>query len=154
MFDPEKFWQWSKIAQKKYGRDFWANVFDSPQNTKILEQISEMITPSKSFPRADIHQTEQELIVLVDLPGIKRQDIQIQATDDRLLIKGVAPEPSHGSRLVSSERFTGKFERTIHLPEMIGKTGYKASLRDGLLEIRLPRGFDAALRTIPIDRDE
>lgn len=154
MFDPDKFLQWSKMAQKKYGQDFWASVFDSPQNARLLEQISNMMTPQKSFPRADIHQTEQEIIVLIDLPGIKKQDIQIQAADDRLLIKGVAPEPSYGSRVVSSERFTGKFERTIQLPEMIGKTGYKASFRDGVLEIHLPRDFEATLRTIPIDRDE
>lgn len=154
MFDPEKFLQWSKLAQKKYGQDFWSSIFDNTQNAGFLEQISNMMLPQKSFPHADIYQTEQAIIVLIDLPGIKKQDIQIQATDDRLLIKGITPEPSHGNHLLSSERFTGKFERTIQLPKMIDKTGYKASLRDGLLEIHLPLSFEASARTIQIDRDE
>jgi len=154
MFDPEKILKWYKMAQKNPAQDFWTKVFDSPQNTSLLEQISNMITPRKTFPYTDIYQTGQEIVVLIDLPGIKKQDIQIQIANDRLLIKGVAPESHYSSGLVSSERFTGKFERTINLPEMIAKTGYKASLRDGLLEIRLPRGYEATVRTIPIDKDE
>ncbi|MEW6274680.1 MAG: Hsp20/alpha crystallin family protein [Bacillota bacterium] len=153
MFDPEKIAQWSKMAQKMAGQDFWTNVFNSPYSARFLEQAANLVSPQKNFPRADIYQTEREIIVLVDLPGVRKQDVQIQVADDRLVIKGIAPEPYSGCRLVSSERFTGNFKRSIPLPEPVGKAGYKAALRDGLLEIRLPRGFEAAFRTIPIDGD-
>lgn len=153
MFDPEKFIQWSKTVQKMYGQDFWANVFNSPQGSRFLEQVANLAVPPKVFPRVDVYQTEKEIVVLVDLPGVKRQDIQIQLAEDRLVIKGIVQEPYQGSRLVSGERFKGNFERSVSLPELVGKTGYKASFRDGLLEIRLARVFEASLRTIPVDGD-
>ncbi len=153
MFDPEKFLRWSKLVQKMYGQDFWASVFNHPSGARLLDQVSEMVAPQKAFPSADIYQTEQEIIVLIDLPGVKKQDVQIQVTDDRLVVKGFVPESGKGCRLVSSERFTGSFERSLSLPEAVGKTGCRASLRDGLLEIRLPRGYEAAFRTIPIDEE-
>jgi len=154
MFDPEKFIQWSRAVQKMYGQDFWASVFNSPQGARFLEQMANLAAPSSKFPRVDVYQTEKEIVVLVELPGVRRQDIQIQLADDRLLIKGVVQEPGQGFRLVSGERYKGNFERSVSLPELVGKTGYRASFRDGLLEIRLTRVFEASLRTIPIDGDE
>jgi HSP20 family protein len=154
MFDREKILRWSEMVREMPGRDFWAGVFNSPAAARFFEQVAEMANFQDPFPRTDVYRTENEIVVLVDLPGVKRQDVQILVADGRLVIKGAVPAPEQSYRLVSGERRTGSFERTISLPEAVGRGGYRAVLRDGLLEIRLPRGYEAAFRTIPLDGEE
>lgn len=151
MFDQEKFRRWSKLAQKVYGQDFWSSVFSNQQAGELIKSFSDLMGEEKSFPRVDVYQTEREFYILVDLPGVRREDVLIQAVGDRLEVKGSVHNPYHGYQVLSTERFTGNFQRTIRLPDYVDHDHYSAKFVDGLLEIRLPRAAESPVKTLHID---
>ncbi|MCS7192592.1 MAG: Hsp20/alpha crystallin family protein [Armatimonadetes bacterium] len=93
------------------------------------------------LPAVDIYETPTEVVVHAELPGVRREDIQIELTDERLTLKGKK------ERLIESENATyhlleqnfGSFERsfTLNVPVDIEKA--EAIYRDGVLTIRLPK---------------
>lgn len=151
MFDQEKFQHWSKMAQKMYGQDFWSSVFNNPQAKEMINNFAGLMGEDKSFPRADVYQTAQEFFILIDLPGVRKEDVLIQVVGDRLEVKGSVHNPYHGFQTLSAERFTGNFQRTIQLPDYIDHAHYTAKFNDGLLEIRLPRAAESPVKTLHID---
>ena len=105
------------------------------------------------MPVVDVQETENELIVSCDLPGVRDKDVTVSITGDVLTVKGerkaqneVADENLH--RL---ERWHGKFERHITLPVPVQADQVKATYRDGVLEIRLPKVEEIKPKEIKID---
>lgn len=91
-------------------------------------------------PQIEVRQRENELVIHVDLPGIKQEDIQIEATEDGIAISGERSEQreegEQGHR--HSERTYGSFYRLIPLPEGARIDGAKASMHNGVLEVIVP----------------
>ena len=105
-------------------------------------------------PAVDIHQTaEQDVVVTVDLPGMKREDIKVTLENQVLLIEGerkpaadVAPEDVQ--RL---ERGVGAFRRSFTLPATVDASRVDASYQDGVLTVKLPRREDTRSKQIPVN---
>jgi HSP20 family protein len=102
-------------------------------------------TPSRTSgalwaPDIEVYQRNNELVVRADLPGLKRDDISIDVTDNDLTISGERHQEHETERegLYRSERTYGSFCRTIPLPEGAMTDQAKASFRDGVLEIAMP----------------
>lgn len=91
-------------------------------------------------PDIEVSHGNNELVVRADLPGLKREDISIDVTDDALTISGERRHEQEGEHegVYRSERSYGSFCRTIPLPEGTITDQAKASFRDGVLEIRMP----------------
>src|SRR5262245_42855745 len=91
-------------------------------------------------PAVEVTQQNSDLIVRADLPGLKKEDITIDVTDDELTISGERRKEEEGERggVYRSERSYGSFSRTIRLPEGAMTDQAKASFKDGVLEIRMP----------------
>jgi len=91
-------------------------------------------------PRVDVHQRNNELVVRADLPGIKKDDITVDVTDDAITIQGERHQEDQEERggVYRSERSYGSFYRMIPLPEGAITDQAKATFRDGVLEIRMP----------------
>lgn len=92
-------------------------------------------------PVVDMHETKDELIVACELPGVKEKEVHVSITDDLLTIKGERTRreevtDEHHHRL---ERWYGKFERSIPLPMPVESDKVKATYRDGVLQIKLPK---------------
>lgn len=93
-------------------------------------------------PRVDLYQTEQEVVATAEIPGIEsKNDIEITLTPDSISLRG---ELKHGQDIKEenffhSERFYGSFSRTLPLPAEIKPEEAKASYRNGLLEVRMPK---------------
>jgi HSP20 family protein len=92
-------------------------------------------------PLADVYQTGDAVVVLIELPGIDEQDVELQLSGDRLTIHGhrrlevpVRPDCFH-----RMERSYGSFSRTVDLPWEVDETRVKAQFRDGVLRLELPR---------------
>jgi len=104
-------------------------------------------------PTVDMHETKDELVVTADLPGLNEKDVHLSITGDLLTLKGErrwdheAKEDNHHR----SERWFGKFERTLQLPVPVQADKVKAGYRDGVLTVSLPKTEEVRPKEIRID---
>jgi HSP20 family protein len=87
-------------------------------------------------PQIEISEREGQLVICADLPGLRKEDVKVDLTDDVLTIEGERQEQREGRGY--SERTYGSFHRTIPLPEGVSAEGAQANFRDGVLEVRIP----------------
>jgi HSP20 family protein len=91
-------------------------------------------------PQIEIYERENQLVICADLPGLKKENIQVEVTGDALTIRGERrqehEETQEGQR--RSERSYGKFYRTVPLPQGVNPENAKATFQDGVLKIRIP----------------
>jgi HSP20 family protein len=92
-------------------------------------------------PPVDIYETDEALILKAELPGFTKDDINIELKDSTLLIKG---ERKHEADVKEGnyhrmERAYGAFQRSFMLPTTVDREQVKASYKDGILELRLPK---------------
>ena len=103
-------------------------------------------------PAVDIHEEAGRFVVHADLPGVKPADIEITADKGVLSLRGARnfeqrQDDGHYSRV---ERITGKFVRTFTLPENVQTDAIKASFKDGVLELSIPKIAKAEPRRIEV----
>lgn len=95
-------------------------------------------------PSVDISENDQALVVKVDLPGIKPEDVEINVTDDRLTIRGERKEESESqdkdTKVHRVERRYGSFFRSIALPPGTKSDEVVAESDNGVITINLPKG--------------
>jgi HSP20 family protein len=91
------------------------------------------------FPRVEAFQKNDSFIVRADLPGLKKEDLDVDLTDDAVTIRGERRDEHQEQRegYWRSEREYGQFHRTIPLPEGVIAESAKATFRDGVLEIHM-----------------
>ena len=95
--------------------------------------------PSMWSPHVEVSERDGKLLIEADLPGMKREDINVQIEQDAIVIQGErnAHQTSNQGGYYRSERSYGSFYRTIPLPEGANADSAQASFRDGVLEIEL-----------------
>ena len=91
-------------------------------------------------PNVDVFRKENELVIKADLPGLKKNDVSVDVTDDTVTIQGERRQEREEEHegYYRSERSYGSFCRVIPLPEGAITEQAKATFRDGVLEISLP----------------
>lgn len=106
-------------------------------------------------PTADMGETPDELIVYIDLPGLSEKDIRVAITGDLLMIQGERPlrEASQEASHYRRERRFGKFERTFALPIPVEAGRIRATYRDGVLIVRLPKAEGVKPKEIKIQAE-
>jgi len=137
--------------------------FFPPDLTRWLDELKEegwLVPPMPSIttrlrktfgekefaaPRVDLFEEKDALIAKVEVPGIKKEDLTITVEDETLTVKGSfkAAEEVKEKDYYFAERATGGFLRTVPLPAKVHAEKVTAALRDGLLEIRLPKTEEA-----------
>jgi HSP20 family protein len=100
-------------------------------------------------PLVDVHETEEEYLVRVDLPGVKADDVNVEVNENVLSISGsrVADEAKQ-AQLV--ERPYGSFVRTLTLPRGVDSDSIEAGYQDGVLELRIPKPAEQKPKKITI----
>ena len=100
-----------------------------------------------------MQEKDDELVLTVEVPGVHEKDIAVSITGDVLSIKGERRWESDDKqqKVLVTERTYGQFERLIQLPFAVQAERIKATYRDGLLEIRLPKAENLRPREIKID---
>src|SRR5919199_575995 len=100
-------------------------------------------------PLLDVRETDGEYLVLVDLPGVKSEDVTIEVTDDVLSISGSrVPVETGDAQLV--ERPFGSFVRTLTLPKGVEEDKIVADYHDGVLELHVPKPAEQRPKKIAI----
>jgi len=100
-------------------------------------------------PLVDVHETVDEYLVKVDLPGVKADDVNVEVNDNVLSISGsrIADE-TRQAQLV--ERPYGSFVRTLTLPQGVDSDSIEAGYQDGVLELRIPKPAERKPKRITI----
>ena len=106
-----------------------------------------------SLPQVDIIDQDDAIVVRAAVPGVRKEDLEISATDHSVTIRGRThhEKEEKGGEYYRREISTGEFLRTIPLPAAVDDSKAKAVFRDGLLELTLPKLESEKRHTIPIE---
>ncbi len=114
--------------------------------------LEDSTTSRGAFPPINVFQQGEDLLAIIELPGIDRNELKIQAKENTIRISGrkaiAFPEAVSVHR---RERFVGAFDRTLSLPVQLDPNRIKAEYRDGILALYLPRAESDKPRTIAIN---
>jgi HSP20 family protein len=138
-------------------RDVAFTRWDPLRDLLVLhEQLGQLVGSDAPgwTPPVDLYETATEFVLTAELPGLTRDQIEIHAEEDRLLIRGertVAPGrdiPCEQYHRV--ERGHGRFARAFALPQPIDVDRVAADLKDGILTIRMPKAAERGVRAINV----
>jgi HSP20 family protein len=93
------------------------------------------------MPAVDFEEDKDEFIIKAELPGLKKEDVKVSLSGDRLQITGqrAKEKEEKGKTFHRIERSYGRFERVLALPAEVDAASIKATYKDGILDIRLPK---------------
>lgn len=114
----------------------------------------ELKTPFEGkLPRVDVIDRDAEIIVKAEVPGVRKEDIEVSVTDNTITIKGSTrgEEKEEKGEYYRCEISRGAFARTVALPENVDSGKAKASFKDGVLELVMPKLQKTQRRRIAID---
>ena len=104
-------------------------------------------------PSVDVAETDDEVVVTVELPGVKQDDVDITIADDVLTLKGEKSEEKEIKKenYHRVERSYGSFQRSISLPTGVQADEAKAVFKDGVLHVNIPKAEEAKPKQIKIN---
>lgn len=111
------------------------------------------MTPSETFvPSCDIEETDSEYILSFDVPGVKKEDIRVEAQDDQLIVSGERQDErkSKEGRTYYRESSYGAFERRMSLPPNVDSDKIEANFENGVLNVVIPKTEQTQRRQIKI----
>jgi HSP20 family protein len=101
-------------------------------------------------PLADLSETDNAYVVKADLPGVNKDQVDIQLQDRELVISGEIADDQNGDRRHRSTRRTGRFEFRTYLPGEVNADAVTAQLSDGVLTVTVPKSEAAKPRKVEI----
>ncbi|NPA39745.1 MAG: Hsp20/alpha crystallin family protein [Thermodesulfobacteria bacterium] len=138
---------WRPIQELKKEMDrIWQEFFGkgfAPEKWEGIEWV----------PAVDVSETDDAVIVKVDVPGVKPEDMEISLVDNVLVIKGEKKreEEEKKENFYRMERFYGSFMRSIQLPCEVEVDKIEANYKDGVLKIILPKKPEEKKKVIKIN---
>lgn len=118
------------------------------ENEKFFDKA-----PMAWTPEIEVLEKENEFLVRADLPGLRKDEITVELTDEALILKGERKREKEekGEGFFRTERTYGSFYRTIPLPEGVKSAEAKATVIDGVLEVKMPMAkVESARRRLEI----
>ncbi len=120
---------------------------------RLFEELLPREEGERMFaPAVDVYETDQEVVVKAELPGVKKEDVEVVVRDNSLHIRGEKKEEKEEKTETYHrvERVYGRFERVIPLPTDVKVESAKAEFKDGVLEIRIPKAESSKEKKIEI----
>jgi HSP20 family protein len=136
--------------------DRWANLRDEMSDLIELPFWSNFGRQSQLFsgwsPALDLYQNNDNLVAIVELPGMRKEDIEISLHDGTLTISGKREtSATNGENAERTERFSGKFRRSIALPARVDAGKVSATYKNGILTVTLPKAEEAKPKQIKVN---
>lgn len=130
---------WRRPFPSPFGRDRWLPI--RPLSIRM--------------PSIDVYEEKDSVVVKAELPGMKKEDIEVNLAGENLTIKGEKKEDKEvkEDNYYRRERSYGSFLRTVALPCDVKSDEIKASFKDGVLEIRVPKTEDAKKKSVAVKID-
>ena len=103
-------------------------------------------------PLIDVVEGDDEVLVLVDVPGVRKQDLELNVTGSLLSIKGDKKQADEGKgrKIVRRETWAGSFSRTLSLPDTVNPEKVEALLKEGILRVRIAKREEALKKAVQI----
>ena len=144
--------------------DLW-NWSPTEQLTNLREELNRLLelpfgewNPDRELfngwtPAVDIYEDKDTFTVKAELPGMKREEIEISYHDGALTISGERKfeEKPNDTETYRSERFFGRFHRTLTLPKSVQSEKAKATYKDGILIVVLPKTEESKPKQIEVN---
>jgi len=140
---------WPGFGRLSSLRDELDRLFESPWTE--LARTSQLL--SGWTPALDVHEDKDNFVVQAELPGMKREEIDVSLHDGVLSISGErkTEKKYEEAEVYRTERFFGKFQRTVTLPTPVAADKVKAQYKDGVLTITLPKTEAAKPKQIDVN---
>jgi HSP20 family molecular chaperone IbpA len=131
---------------------------DTESKALQAKEKAEVTTPAEQTrpgavftPAVDIFETDKEITLLADMPGVKADSLNIDLHENVLSLDGDVQSPEGGNEMdVFREYRTGKYYRQFTLSQMIDQSKIEAGMKDGVLRLRLPKVETATPRKIAV----
>jgi HSP20 family protein len=103
-------------------------------------------------PALDVHEDKDSFVIRAELPGLKREEIEVSLHDGTLVISGERKfeKTEEGVEVHRQERLCGKFQRALTLPMPVAADKIKAQYKDGVLTVTLPKVEEAKPKKIDV----
>jgi HSP20 family molecular chaperone IbpA len=128
-----------------------------PENTtSVAKDKAEPATPERTrggnyfVPRVDIVETDHELLVLADMPGVRPDDVDLRYEGGELMLHGRLAPRQHSGHALLREYDEGDFYRVFQIHESIDSSKIEASCKNGVLTIRLPKAEAVRPRQVKV----
>ncbi len=114
---------------------------DLADMTRMIDVPNVPVLFKGGEPKVDIIQNETEIIIKADVPGAKKEDINVNVTEDTVTIRGEVRSDYEEKKddYFHSERFFGTYSRTLPLPALVTNDKATAKFEDGVLTITIPK---------------
>jgi len=136
--------------------DRWSNLRDELNSFFELPVWSNFARGGQLFsgwsPALDLYQSNDNVMAVVELPGMRKEDLEISLHDGTLTISGERKRESssNGEKAERSERYIGTFRRSIALPTRVDASKVSATYRDGILTVTLPKAEEVKPKQIQV----
>jgi HSP20 family protein len=139
---------WPAFGRLSSLRDELDRLFESPWTE--LARTSQLL--SGWTPALDVYEGKDNFIVKAELPGMKKEDIEVSLHGDSLSISGERQSETkeENADVCRAERYFGRFQRTVTLPTSVAPDKAKAQYKDGILTVTLPKTEEAKPKQIDV----
>jgi HSP20 family protein len=149
--------RWEPFGGLRRRSDFFGDLTDMQQEMNRLfdEFFGERragVTEGQWMPAVDVSETDTELMVRAELPGMTHDDIEVNLQDNVLTLKGEKKQEKKEDKenFHRLERSYGSFTRSFSLPAGVTQEDIKASFKDGILKVSLPKTEEVKPKKIAI----
>ena len=135
---------WPTLGRLTDLRDEIDRFFESP-----LTRTSEFLGWTPAF---DVYEEKDNYVVKAELPGMKKEDINVSFQGGELVISGErkSETKSQEAEVFRAERYFGKFQRAVSLPTAISAKDIRAEYKDGVLTVTIPKSEEAKPKQIEV----
>ena len=139
---------WSALDRWSNLRDELNSFFDMPFWSNF-GRTGQLFTGWS--PALDLYESGDHFVAVVELPGMRKEDIDISLHDGTLTISGERKyESTNGETAKRTERYVGTFRRSIALPTQVDASKVSATYQDGILKLTLPKAEEAKPKQIKV----
>jgi HSP20 family protein len=133
--------------------DLYSNRWLSPSE-RLFSSLPELRAPFEGrSPKVDVIDREADIVIRGELPGVAKDDLEVTMTDDSVTIRASTrhEEKEEKGEYYRRELSRGEFQRVVPLPAAVKGTEAKATFKDGILELVLPKVAPAKRRTVKVE---
>lgn len=123
------------------------------QKKRELENKEEATVPARVFlPTADIYESQESLTVILEMPGVEKDNVEVRIEDNVLSVEGrIDLSKYQGLLPLYTEYNIGHYARSFRLSDAIDQAKINAEVKDGVLSLKLPKAEKAKPRTIQVN---
>jgi HSP20 family protein len=141
--------KWRPCSDLVNNYNYWHRLLG---NDFFADASRSGLQPSDWRPKTDIYETKEAYIFKIELPGFKKEDIQVEFSGDTLYLRGERKQEDEkkNESCHRLERSYGIFERSFNIPGNVDAKKIDASLRDGILMLTIPKIGEVGTKAVPI----